>query len=466
MTAASRGARAAYSEDTIVAIITPPGEGGIAALRLAGPKSLAIFQNHFKARHDAAPLEPFVMRYGHAVDRDGGMIDEILAVFMPQGRSYTGLDQVEIFCHGGRQAVSLIMEQFINSGARPAEPGEFTRLAFLNGRIDLTRAEAVAELIAANTAQSYRVSREHLLGAYSEHIEKLRGELVSILAEVESGIDFSEEDIDPAESAKLVERISALAGSIKTLLDSYIGGRIIHEGFHVAIAGRPNAGKSSLFNLLLRQERALVTPTAGTTRDYLSEWIDLGGYAVELIDTAGLRKGGGAIEKAGQRRSSDILKRVDLLLWIFDISQRGWESRLTQDQSTHPAKSRMLVANKIDLIKKTTVPQYVNDDMVAAISCVKRTGIDALKEEILRQIAVRMPDLTSGLVVTSARHQQKLKSALKGLTAARRRLSAGEGTELAAFELHQAVDFLDEITGRIYTEEILGAIFAQFCVGK
>ncbi|MCH7690091.1 MAG: tRNA uridine-5-carboxymethylaminomethyl(34) synthesis GTPase MnmE [candidate division Zixibacteria bacterium] len=466
MTSASQ--KSSTNEDTIVAIITPPGEGGIAAIRLAGRRSLTILTEHFRpAVKDDSDFKPFLMRYGFFVDDKLEKIDEILAVFMPKERSYTGLEQIEIFSHGGSLVVKKIQEILLKSGARAAEPGEFTKLAFLSGRIDLSKAEAVAEIIEANTQRSYDVAREHLIGNYSKHIEKLRTELIEILAEVEASIDFPEEEIDPQETSQLVNRLSSLAKSIKELADSYSGGRIINEGFKIAIAGRPNAGKSSLFNLLLKQERALVTPTPGTTRDYLSEWIELGGQAVNIIDTAGLRSGGGVIEKAGQSSAKKIMDQADLIIWMADLSQKKWVDFLSEDLSEDLNRNSIILGNKIDKVSlDEKTKKLISNHNVLPLSCLTSQGVDSFKSVLVNRIAESMPDLTSGLVVTSARHMQKLNSALDEIAQAKSKLAENQSPELTALDLRQAANELAEITGRIYNEDILGQIFSKFCIGK
>ncbi len=456
-------------DETFVAIITPPGEGGIAALRLAGPDSLKILKKHFKPK-SSQKAEPFLMRVGHFVNEDKKILDEVMAVYMPAERSYTGLMQVEIFCHGGRQTIKEILDLCIQSGARAAMPGEFTQTAFLNGRIDLARAEAVAEMIAANTESSLKASREHLLGAYSEHVEALRKKLVHIVAETEAGIDFPDEDKD-AQKSSIYESLNEILEDLEVLIKSYQGGRIIKEGFNVAISGRPNAGKSSLFNKLLQSERALVTRTPGTTRDFLSESIDLDGFAINLTDTAGLREGGGEIERLGQLSSLKLIKNSDLVLWLVDISIRGWESKLESDLDKLLNNTIMLVYNKIDAIKNIkSLPDKALKRSIdiepAFISCKTGKGLKSLKRMISDQIERTMPDLTSGLIVTSARHKKKLSSAIKELKSAREKNMIGETAELIAVDLRAALSELDEITGRVYTEDILGQIFAHFCIGK
>ncbi|HUV31717.1 MAG TPA: tRNA uridine-5-carboxymethylaminomethyl(34) synthesis GTPase MnmE [Acidobacteriota bacterium] len=452
--------------DTIAAVITPPGEGGVAALRLAGRKSRALLEKFFVGSRGPVTFKPFTMRYGTFVTAEGETLDEVTAVYMPAGKSYTGREQVEIFCHGGRQIVRMILRVLIEAGARPAEPGEFTRLAFLSGRIDLARAEAVAEIIAANTETSFRAGREHLLGGYSQHIEEIRSRLVGLLAEVEAGIDFIEDDIEPADPTDLVAEVDAVRERVSRLLDTYKGGRIINEGLRVVIGGRPNVGKSSLFNMLLRHERALVYPTAGTTRDYLSEWIDVDGVAVNLIDTAGLRQAGAALEMQGQTRARELMKGAHLALWVVDLAKRNWRKLLQVDLKSLPKIPILLVGNKIDISPPASTETFRAMRDAVALSCLTADGVDHLKAGLADRIDVIMPDLTSGLVVTSARHQRKLSRSLKNLKSARRKLAGNETPELTAFDLRQAISDLDEITGRVYTEQVLDSIFSRFCIGK
>ncbi|MEE8575867.1 MAG: tRNA uridine-5-carboxymethylaminomethyl(34) synthesis GTPase MnmE, partial [candidate division Zixibacteria bacterium] len=337
--------------DTIAAIITPPGEGGIAGLRIAGPDSKTILNRLFKPQSGAPhELEPFHLYYGSINSIGGELLDEVMAVFMPEDHSYTALEQVELFCHGGRQVSKMILDEIVGCGARVAEPGEFTKLAFLNGRIDLARAEAVAEMISANSLRSYETSRDHLLGGYSALIESIRQRLVKLLAEVEASIDFSEEDIEEKNASMILKSTREIKSEIDTLLQSYESGRIVRDGFKIVIAGRPNAGKSSLFNLLLKNERALVNPTAGTTRDYLSEWIEISGQAVNIIDTAGFRSSGDEIEMAGQERAREIVEQADLILWIFDVSDKSGSETIENDLQEMVNKPICVIGNKIDLL--------------------------------------------------------------------------------------------------------------------
>jgi tRNA modification GTPase len=459
-----RGRSLGETHDAIAAIITPPGEGGIAAIRIAGPGAVGSLQKFFLPYHPSqSETKPFVLRLGKFRSASGETLDEVMAVVMPSGHSYTGLDQVEIFCHGGRAVVQKILSEILKSNTRAAEPGEFTRLAFESGRIDLAKAEAVAEIISAQTEASYRASREHLLGHYSEHIDTLRERLIGVLVEVEAGIDFSDDAPEVrGGSDDNIATLDEIAKSVGLLIDSYKSGRIISEGFTIAIGGRPNAGKSSLFNLLLRHERALVTPTPGTTRDYLQERIDLGGYLVNLVDTAGIRQSGGKIERAGQKRAKEIISKSDLLIWMVDLSKRGWLGQARADTRSLDGSTIMLLGNKIDLLKRDISVAGIDE----RISCRTGAGVERLVQSIRTRIESRMPDLTSGLVVTSLRHKQKLTESRRHLVSARKKLALGTSGELVAFDLHKAIDSMAEITGKVYTEEVLGRIFSKFCIGK
>jgi tRNA modification GTPase len=453
-----------HEHDTIAAIITPPGVGGIAGIRLTGRHCRVFLKKHFLPASRDASWTPYLLRLGKFVDGNGVIIDEVTAVFMPEGKSYTGENQVEIFCHGSRHIATRILDTLVASGARVAEPGEFTKMAFLSGRIDLAEAEAVSDMVSANTEMSLKAAREHLLGAYSEHVNGIRERLIDVMAEIEAGVDYPEEKLSSADNNRLIALIDNVLSDLKRLLATYSGGRIIREGFRVAIAGRPNAGKSSLFNLLVRHERALVTSTPGTTRDYITEWIDIGGHAVCLVDTAGIRGAGGKIEKIGQQKAKEIMAGADLVLWLTDLSAKGWKTTLKNDLKKLPKVETIVVGNKIDKLKRNNILEEKKRH--ALLSCKTESGVDKLIEQIEKIIKSKIPDLTSGLVVTSARHKAKLSVALRSLMKARQNIVLCVSPELTAVDLRDAVNAIDEITGRIYTEEILGRIFSKFCIGK
>ncbi|UCD93611.1 MAG: tRNA uridine-5-carboxymethylaminomethyl(34) synthesis GTPase MnmE [Candidatus Zixiibacteriota bacterium] len=462
------------SRDTIAAIITPPGEGGLGAIRISGPGAHSVIERIFRpAESDVSAGRMFHLYYGHIVDVNSGVIDEVTMAEMPEGKSYTGQKQAEIFCHGGRFVLQRILEEIFRFNVRPAEPGEFTRRAFLAGRIDLARAEAVAELVASKTEYSYSAARKNLLGLLSERIEKLRTRAVELIAEIEASIDFPDEALETAERNRLVAMIDDMIADAGELVGSYKAGRIIKEGYRIAITGRPNAGKSSLFNVLLNQNRALVTPTPGTTRDYLTEWIDLDGVAVSITDTAGLRSGAGPIEKAGMASALKILKESDRVVWIADISRKSWRKELTADLDEYGSgHSILMILNKIDKLKdldkkkggKTSFSR--RGGTAVPISCKTKAGMGALRRALVGRIRDSMPDLTDGIVVTSGRHKRKLENFLRSLKRVRKGIERAISPELAAFEMRQGINEIDEITGRIYNEEILDRIFSRFCVGK
>lgn len=460
----------ALGDRTIVAIITPPGQGGIAAIRLAGPEAAEIAAQHFRStpgRRESSIFRPWVLRHAYLCRANGDMIDEVTAVYMPPGRSYTGEEQVEIFCHGGLHVVRLIQEVLIESGAQSAEPGEFTKLAFLNGRIDLTRAEGVADIVAALTDQSYRAARQHLSGNYSSLVARLRSSMLRVAGELEAAIDFPEEDVSWIESGELSGSIQSATESIRALIDSYEAGRLVRDGFRIAIAGPPNAGKSSLLNLLLRRERALVTATPGTTRDYISEWIDLEGFAVELTDTAGIRETEEEIERAGQEAARRVFDRSHLIIWMADLSAGSFPEDIAAGQQLSSGKPIIMVGNKIDIVEGRQAEACTGEAPdVLMLSCKTAGGLGELREAIRHEIERYLPDQTDGIMVTSARHVQCLRAAHDALDRAGRLLEASEATELPAFEVNSAVKALDEITGRIYNEEVLEEIFSRFCIGK
>jgi len=413
------------------------------------------------------------MYYGYIVDTGGNIIDEVMMVQMPEGRSYTGQNQAEVFCHGGQFVLTQILGEIFKQGVRPAEPGEFTRRAFLAGRIDLTRAEAVADLIASRTEYSYNAAKKNLLGELSEHIERIRNSTVELLAEIEASIDYPEEELDLADRDRLAKSFDKILVDAQELTDSYKAGRIVKEGYMIAIAGRPNAGKSSLFNLFLNQNRAIVAPTPGTTRDYLTEWIDLNGLAVSITDTAGLRDAAGLIEQMGQQSAENIIERSDLLIWIADISRKKWQKEIANDIKPYlDKKDILLVLNKIDKLENSRIDNKLPASMlldkvkVVYISCKTKVGLKTLKKKLLNRISGNMPDLTDHLIVTSERHKAKLENFLRSLNKARKDILKSLSPELTALELRQGINEIDEITGRIYTEDILNKIFERFCIGK
>ncbi len=459
------------ANELIASIITPPGEGGVGAIRVAGDGARMFCAPFLKWGANSAPLpESFSLKLTvFSIPESGVALDEVMAVWMPKGKSYTGDEQVEIYCHGGRVVLLNILRALYDAGARPAEPGEFTKRAFLAGRIDLTKAEAVAELISANSQRSYSAARDNLFGKTSSEVDRLRKLTMTLAATFEAQVDFPEEEIDPDEYDSLIGDIVDIRDSMQRLVDSYRSGVVIRDGFKIALCGRPNAGKSSLFNALLKKNRAIISSIAGTTRDYLSEWIELGGFAVEITDTAGLRETTNEIETAGQKFAGEIANASHLALWLVDCSAENWREELSGD--TPPETKTLIAFNKIDLPEAkpesdTTLTFGGKQCETLAISCKTEQGIEALERRILVEIESLLSDQTDGAIITSERHKQKLSEAIVALDAVDSGLKNRLSPELIAFDMKAVLQALDEITGKVYTDDLLGVIFSSFCIGK
>ncbi len=450
------------SDDTIVAPATAPGEAALAIIRLSGKKAFAIADSVFSGGVQLSEAPSHTIHHGFIIDpATKKKIDEVLASVFRAPKSYTAEDSIEISCHGGRAVVATIVEALVRAGARPAQPGEFTQRAFLNGRIDLAQAEAVADLISAQSEASRKSSLEQLEGHLSKKVNLLRESLLDVLAEVEANLDFPEEGIEPQRAGQISATLTGVISQVRTLAKSFKEGRVLREGYSVVIAGRPNVGKSSLLNALLQKERAIVTPVPGTTRDTIEEWVLFSGVPVRLVDTAGLRERGGKIEKEGMRRTEEAIQKSDLVLLMLDASQKlnDEDEKLLEK---YEGRKKILLYNKIDLMSER--PDGLESNGTLYISAALGTGLDRLKEKIAR---LALPSFgTESVLVTSARHKEALAKGFVYLLRARRGLERGKGLELVAFELRRAVDALGEITGEIVTEDILGRIFSKFCIGK
>ncbi|MDD4050323.1 MAG: tRNA uridine-5-carboxymethylaminomethyl(34) synthesis GTPase MnmE [candidate division Zixibacteria bacterium] len=454
-------------DDTIAAIATPTGSGGIAVIRISGPKAPEILDNIFIPNKSDSKPTPYFLRFGRIVGQNGSeALDEVMAAYMPGSKSFTGEDMVEIYCHAGQFLAKAILDNILKYDCRPAEAGEFSQRRFLNHGVDLTRLEGSAEVVAAKTDLAFRLSKEHLLGAYGEHLAALREKMVHLLAEVEADIDFPEEEsVGTIGRDKLEAELDGIIENLSRLVGSYQTGRIIQDGYRVVILGPPNAGKSSLFNRLVKQNRALVTPVPGTTRDWLSEWIDLDGLPVELYDTAGLAAGRGRVEKAGIAKTRSLIGRADLMVVVYDIASR---TMLSVIENLRAGQDIIFVFNKIDLVDKPDTvmakrrEKLPPDAAVCTVSALTGRGLTELTGLIAGKAG--LADLTESLVVTSYRHKTKLDRALAHLKRIRRQKNLP--VEMISFELRQAAGRIDEITGHIYTEEILDKIFSRFCIGK
>ncbi|MBN2507538.1 MAG: tRNA uridine-5-carboxymethylaminomethyl(34) synthesis GTPase MnmE [Verrucomicrobia bacterium] len=453
--------------DTIAAISTPLGEGGLAVVRLSGPHALAVADRCFRPS-GAASVKPtaaasHTIHYGHVV-REGRVVDEVLLAVMRAPRTFTREDVAEISCHGGVLLAKLVLDTVLASGARPAEPGEFTRRAFLNGRIDLAQAEAVADLIRSRTELAAAAAREQLAGTLSRRIHRLRDDLLRALAHVEAHIDFPDEDIAPDTQAQLAGRLERAAVFMDDLLRTAGEGQVLRQGVRAAIAGQPNVGKSSLLNQLLGHERAIVSIIPGTTRDTIEETANIRGLPVRLVDTAGLRDAGDVLEVEGMRRSREILARADLILHVLDASAPlgPADARWLRE---FDARRRIVVRNKIDLGCRLQLPAGIASP-VADVSCLTGTGIDALKSAIQETIWSGAITAEMLQVAINARHEDALRRARDAVARTQAALGAGHTPELVALDLRLAVQAAGEVVGQTTTDDLLDAIFSQFCIGK
>jgi tRNA modification GTPase len=450
--------------DSIAAISTPLGQGGIAMIRLSGPQSLAIADASFRSagpcsKPSTAPTH--TLHFGRIVRR-GRVVDEVLLSVMRAPRTFTREDVVEITCHGGLLPAKMVLDTVLENGARLAVPGEFTRRAFLNGRIDLAQAEAVADLIQARTELAAAAAEEQLAGKLSRRINVLRDDLMKILAHVEAHIDFPDEDIAPDTREKLLARLQAALDFMDELLRTANDGRLLRHGIRAAIMGRPNVGKSSLLNQLLGQERAIVSPIPGTTRDTIEETASVRGVPVVFIDTAGLRQAGDEIEAEGVRRSRHTLAAAELILHVLDGSEPAgeWDHRLLTEYAGRP---RLLVRNKADLPRRLDLP-----DGLAAIDvcCLTGAGVEELKDAIKGTVWAGGIPAEMLQVMINSRHEDALRRGREAAARALAALRAHLGLELAALDLRQAAQAVGEIVGKTTTEDLLDSIFSQFCLGK
>ena len=453
-------------DDTIAAIATPLGEGGLAVVRLSGRRALEIADGCFR-RVGKGPIpskaDTHTVLYGH-VTRGGQDVDEVLLSVMRAPRTYTREDVVEISCHGGLLPARAVLDAVLARGARLALPGEFTQRAFLNGRLDLAQAEAVADLIHSRTELAMRAANEQLAGKLSRRINQLRDDLVAILAHIEAHIDFPDEDIAPDTREELLGRIDTGIRFMDELLSTATEGRILRRGVRAAIIGRPNAGKSSLLNQLLGHDRAIVSHTPGTTRDTIEETANIRGVPVVFIDTAGLRQGRDDVEVEGVRRSREALDRAEILLHVLDRSEELTDidrSCLTEFAS----KPRLLVLNKSDRPARLRLG---TDHGGAAldVSCLSGDGIESLKDAIKELVwggQVRAEMLE---VMINSRHQDAINRARASTVRTAEALRADESLDLVAVDLHAAVNAVGEVVGKTTTEDLLDSIFSQFCIGK
>jgi tRNA modification GTPase len=460
--------RAAVHNDTIAAIASAHGEGAVALLRLSGDGVRDVLGRVFRGRCAVGEMEPrrqYLGEVWHAEKK----LDEVLACFYPGPRSYTGEDVVELGCHGGVLVSRRILDALLAAGARAALPGEFTQRAFLAGKMDLTQAEAVMDLISAQSERALRAAAEQLEGRLGAKIRGLQDAVVEVLAHVEAYIDFPEEDIDPDTGVKLFARLDALESGVRELLATAGQGRLWREGVRTVIFGAPNVGKSSLLNLLLGQERAIVSARPGTTRDVIEEAVSMRGYVLRLADTAGLRETDDELELEGMERTRRQLDRADLVLEVFDASrapddQAGGSREVAADELEAGARGpvRVRVLNKMDLGEH---PGWSGMEGVR-ISCVRGEGLEELEQRLIGALEVGGGVQQDWGGAINARHQACLETLLGFTQMARSGLEQGLPPEFVAEELRGALEAVGQILGRVDSDDILGKIFGTFCIGK
>jgi tRNA modification GTPase len=445
--------------DTIVAISTPPGRGGLGVVRLSGARSREIATQilQFRDRHT---WQSWQSELAHLLDSENAVIDQAVVSFFERPRSYTGEDVVEIACHGSPIVLRTCVERAVAGGARLAEPGEFTLRAYLSGRIDLPQAEAVRELIDATTLYQARVAAQQLNGSVSNRIRPLKEQLLELISLLEAGIDFAEDDVSVAGRNEILRRLAPIRGQVQQLITSFGAGKLVFEGFTLAIAGRPNVGKSSLFNRLLEQERAIVTDIPGTTRDMISESISLNGIPVRVVDTAGIRESKDLVEGLGIEKSFQAIADGDLTILVLDASKPETEEDRAlchKLESTSP----LLVANKSDLPNRLG-----NESEFIAVSALTGEGIPELKRAVLRRLAPGgLADPEDGSI-TSIRHLNLLRESLEALDHARSAVEFGIPHEMILIDLYASLRPIDALTGATTADDILNRIFSTFCIGK
>jgi tRNA modification GTPase len=452
-------------EETIVALATPPGVGAIGVIRLSGKKSFQIINQLFSSKDlSKEPTHSLHVGFIREEEKD---LDEVVISLFKTPKSYTGEDVVEISCHGSPYVQQQVIDACIKRGARLARPGEFTQRAFLNGKLDLTQAEAVADLIASNTSASQKAALHSIRGGFSENLKLLRERLIRFSALIELELDFSQEDVEFADRKQLYLLIDELTESTQKLVNSFQLGNVIKNGVSVAIIGKPNAGKSTLLNTLLNEERAIVSHIAGTTRDTIEEVINIDGILFRLIDTAGIRKhSGDAIESAGIERSLEKMKLADLVLFLFDVNETKHEIEKRKSDMDAQGLNYLLVANKIDEKgEEEAKRKFANLDKVIFISAKKQMHTEVLRERMV-DIVLQGKALTENTIITNARHYHALQEVERSLKDIKSGLDNHLPGDLLALDIRRCLHYLGEITGEITNEDQLDYIFSKFCIGK
>src|SRR6202522_3285816 len=454
-----------YQNETIVAIATPPGRGGIGIVRFSGPEATRIAEPMLRLRN---PLNHAQARFADLLDLDTQeKLDEAVVTFFAAPNSYTGEDVVEAAAHGSPVVMETLVRQALKGGARLAAPGEFTQRAFLSGRIDLTQAEAVRDLIEAQTLYQARVAAQQLQGALSRRVKPIKEGLVALIALLEAGIDFAEDDVDVLPGGEILSRIEGVCALLQPVAESFARGRIVHAGLMLAIVGRPNAGKSSLFNRIVQRDRAIVTAVPGTTRDLVTERVSLGGIPVELVDTAGMREASDEAEQIGVRKSREALADADMVLMVLDATASPTQEEL-ELLATLAQRRALVVVNKRDLAHPSAAMEEALGSLglpVVHTSALTREGVGELKKKMLAMVTHPTVSTETGRP-TSLRQYEAVTATLEGLAAAEAAAGQNIPHEMVLLDLYGALRHLDSLTGETTTDDILNLIFSTFCIGK
>jgi tRNA modification GTPase len=459
-------------QDTIVALATPSGAGAIAVIRLSGPEAIHLADKQFKSvsGKTLSRQKTHTIHLGHIKD-DDKTIDEVLVSVFKNPNSYTGEDVIEISCHGSKYIQQEIIQLFLRNGCRMATPGEFTLRAFLNGKLDLSQAEAVADLISSDNEASHQIAIQQMRGGFSSEIAKLREELLNFASLIELELDFAEEDVEFADRTKFRDLVDRITFVLKRLIDSFAVGNVIKNGIPVAIVGEPNVGKSTLLNALLNEERAIVSDIAGTTRDTVEDEITIGGMGFRFIDTAGIRETQDVVESIGIKKTFEKIEQAHVVIYLFDATafikdSNTFQGEIEKIKNKYPQKPLIIIANKIDKLSEAEISSLKSQiSNLELLSAKTGMGVEHLKDKLLSFVntgALKQNDT----IVTNSRHYDSLQKALEEIIKVKQGLDSGLSGDLLAIDIRQALYYFGEITGQVTNDELLGNIFANFCIGK
>jgi len=457
------------NNDTIIALATSAGVGAIAVMRLSGENAIKIVNEHFKSKFgnkDLTKVKSHTIHLGNIVENER-IIDEVLISVFKNPHSYTGENVVEINCHGSVYIQQEILQLFIKNGVRNANAGEFTLRAFLNGKMDLSQAEAVADLIASNSEASHQVALHQMRGGFSTEIENLRQQLLNFASLIELELDFAEEDVEFADRTEFKNLIDKISAVLKRLIDSFALGNVLKNGIPVAIVGEPNVGKSTLLNALLNEEKAIVSHIAGTTRDAIEDEINIEGVAYRFIDTAGIRHTKDFVESIGIKKTYQNIEKAQLVLHLIDASKIEFlQEKISELEEKYPAKKILTLVNKADLLSNNEIQQLkARFENLIILSAKEKTGIHELTTT-LTQLANKGALSNNETIVSNSRHFEALNNAYNSIKEVQKGIALNISTDLFAIDIRQALHYLGEITGEVTTEDLLGNIFANFCIGK